>query len=183
MNAVKLRLVLIIGLVLMLAGVGVGVWWMQGMLATFVTTTDHAKIDAQMAQQQVERLRKLELDLAAKKDIVERADQIAATANNYQYQDQIVRDLETYANRSGIVISGFNFSGQGGGEGPGGTTRTAFTLTLAGPLQFDTFMQFLRDIENNLTKLQVSSLALSPDESNPKLVANPTLGIVVYLKK
>lgn len=185
MNALKLRIILIIGLVLLIAGVGAGAWWMQNILATYVVATDHAKIDAQVASQQLERLRFLESELKEKKDIVERADQIAATANNYQYQDQIVKDLTVYANRNGIAIAGFNFTataGQGA-QGPSGTTRTSFTVALNGPLEFSRFMQFLRDIENNLTKLQVTSLALSPDEGNPKMVTNPTLGLVVYLKK
>lgn len=188
MNSLKLRIVLLVGLVLLLGAIGTGVWYLHGLLADQVAKTEHARIDADMAQQDLEKLRRLETQLEDQKDIVERADQIAATANNYQYQDQVVNDLENYARRHDIVISGFDFSASGapapkGSTSPAGTTRTPFSVALKGPISYDRFMDFLRDIENNLTKLQVSSLSLTPLADNTKMVTNPTLSLVVYLKK
>jgi len=187
MNALKLRIILVVGLVLLLGALGTGVWWLQGMLAAQVIKTDHARIDSEMAQLDLEKLRRLESQLEEQKDIVERADQIAATANNYKYQDQVVSDLENYAKRHAIIISGFDFSGAnapGASTGsPAGTIRTPFSISLKGPISFDKFMNFLRDIENNLTKLQVSSLSLTPTTSDPKMVSNPSISLVVYLKK
>jgi hypothetical protein len=187
MNALKLRIILCIGLLILVAALGTGVWWLQGVLAERVASTDRAKTDSEVAQLNLERLGKLQIQLQQQKDIVERADQIAATADNYQYQDQVVSDLENYANRHGIGIDNFDFSAASNkassANSPAGTTRTPFTVSLRGPLQFDTFMSFLRDIENNLTKLQVSSLSLTPSQDNPKMVNNPSLSLVVYLKK
>lgn len=187
MNAVKLRIVLVIGLVVSLAALGTGVWWLQGALAAQVAKTDHARADADIAQLELEKLRRLEIQLQEQKDIVERAAQIAATADNYQYQDQVVKDVEAYAKRHDIAIANFDFSGASAPgastNSPAGTTRTPFSVSLRGPLSFDKFMNFLRDIENNLTKLQVSSLSLTPTADDPKMVTNPTLSLVVYLKK
>jgi len=187
MNALRLRIVLVIGLVLLLAAVVLGVWWLQGQLAVNVGNTDHARTDSEIAQLDVEKLRRLESQLEQQKDVVERADQIAATADNYRYQDQVVKDIENYANRHQITVSNFDFSGgaqPGSAAGsPAGTIRTPFSVSLRGPLSFDKFMNFLRDIENNLTKLQVSSLSLTPIADDPKMVSNPSLSLVVYLKK
>lgn len=185
LTASKVRIVLIILLVLSVVGLGLGAWWLQGMLVKNTIAEDHAKIDSQISSQEVERLQQLQKELAGKQDVVERASQIASTANNYQYQDQVVGDLKSYAERNGIIIGSFDFGTQASAnaQAPAGTTLTPFTLTLKGPVEFAKFMRFLSDIENNLTKIQVSNLTLSPDPSNSKLVTNPVLGLLVYLKK
>ncbi|HEU5187586.1 MAG TPA: hypothetical protein VFT87_03720 [Candidatus Saccharimonadales bacterium] len=186
LTATRVQIILFVLLVLTVAALGVGAWWLQGMLGQSVVAEGRAQIDSQVSSQEVERLQQLQKELAAQQDIVARASQIASTANNYQYQDQVVGDLKSYAQRSGIAIGSFDFGtaqSAAGTQAPAGTTLTPFTVTLLGPIEFTKFMQFLSDIENNLTKIQVSSLTLSPDTKDPKLVANPVLGLVVYLKK
>lgn len=185
LTASRLRIVLIVLLVLIIIGLCAGAWWLQTMLAKSVVTENHAQIDSELSAQEVERLQLLQRQLADQKNIVERADQIAATANNYQYQDQVVKDLESYAARNGVTIGSFDFSTQApqNAQAPAGTTLTPFTVTLRGPLEFSRFMKFLSDIENNLTKIQVNSLTLAPDTTNPNFVTNPVLGLMVYLKK
>lgn len=186
MNATRLRIVLSIGFCLVLAALGAAGWWVQEQLAIQVAKTDHARIDAEVSQLDLDKLRRLEAQLISQKEVVDRADKIAATADNYQYQDQVVSDLEAYAQRHDISISNFDFAGSGPQDkssAPAGTTRTPFSIALQGPLSYDRFMSFLRDIENNLTKLQVTSLTLSPTAEDPQLVSNTTLSLVVYLKK
>lgn len=186
MTAIQARIALIVGLVVLFGGLCAAGWWAQGQLAARTQQADRANIDAELSQIDLEKLGRLETQLEQQKDIVERADQIAATAAGYQYQDQVVKDIEAYAIRNGVSIAGFDFVSvqtNKNNAGPAGTTRTPFSLALKGPLEFNRFMAFLRDIENNLTKLQVSSLSLTPAEDNPTMVSNPNISLVVYLKK
>jgi hypothetical protein len=187
MNALILRIILIAGFVLLLGGLAAGGWWMQGQLAAQVINTDHARTDSELVQLDLEKLRHVQRQLEEQKDVVDRADLIAATAVNYKYQDQVVSDLQAYSGRHGIEISGFDFSKSNAPgpkvAGPAGTTRTPFSISLKGPIAYDKFMEFLRDIENNLTKLQVSSLSLTPSPTDAKQVDNPSISLIVYLKK
>lgn len=186
LTAANVRILLIVSLMLFVVGLGFGAWWLQEMLVKNAVAEDRAQIDSQISSQEVERLQQLQKELAAQQDVVERAGQIASTANNYQYQDQVVSDLKSYAQRNGIPIGSFDFGTSQTATGtpaPAGTTLTPFSVTLTGSIEFAKFMQFLSDIENNLTKLQVSSLTLSPDAKDPKFVTNPVLGLVVFLKK
>lgn len=186
LNAVNLKIILIILFVLLLGAVGAGTWWLKGVLHEFVLAKDHAQIDSELSALELEKLRFLQNELAEKSEIVDRANQIAASADNYRYQDQVINDVEVYAKRNGIVISGFTFGGESSQnqnqKAPAGTRLTPFSLTLSGPIEFTKFMQFLRDIENNLTKIQVTSLTLAPDPENLQMVTNPSLGLVVYLR-
>lgn len=182
MTATKLRYVLFGLITLMVAGFGVGAWWMQGVLAQSVQATDHAKIDADVSATELQQLKALQKQLSDEQDIVDRAKQIAASSDQYKYQDQIIKDVSDYARRYGVQISTFDFTTTTNNQAAtAGARRTAFNVTLKGPVSYVTFMRFLRDIEKNLTKLQVTSLTLAPDK-NPSNITNPALTLEVYLK-
>lgn len=188
MTATKLRLVLIGLIAAMVAAFSFGGWLLLQQLEQTVRETDHARTDADMAATELQQLRRLKQQFDEQKDIIDRAKQIAASADQYRYQDQIINDISQYAKRYGLQISAFDFSAAGSTASPGsqpavtGTKRTPFTITLKGPLAYSSFLKFLRDIEQNLTKIQVTSLALAPDK-NPSNVTNPTISLEVYLKQ
>src|SRR5687768_3952967 len=100
MTATKLRYILggIIGLLTIV--VIAGIWFLQSFLNQQVVTTDHAKIDAEVSLQEAQKLRKLQTEMASMKDIVARTKQIAATTEQYGFQDQVISDLSVYAERN-----------------------------------------------------------------------------------
>lgn len=184
MTATKLRWILVGLIVLLLGGFGFGTWWLQGVLSESVKVTDHVKIDAEVSTSELQQLKNLQKQLAEEQDLIERTKEIAATTEQYRYQDQVISDLADYAARRGIQISTFDFSGAARTkptELVGGAKRTPFSVTLKGPVAYATFLRFLQDIEANLTKIQVTSLTLSPDK-DPNKIANPSLGMDVYIK-
>lgn len=180
MTAIKLRYILIALIIVMLGSFSAGIWWVQGLLAQNVRATDHAKIDAEVSATEVQQLKQLQKQLAQEQDIVERAKQIAASSEQYRYQDQVIKDVSDYAARYGISINTIDFT-QTAGQQAAGAKKTSFTITLKGPLAYITFMRFLRDIEQNLTKIQVTSLTLTPDK-DPSSITNPSLSLEVFLK-
>lgn len=185
MTATKLRYILIAIIVLMILGIAAGSWQLQKILASQVLQTDHAKIDAELSQLELEKLQKLQVDLVTQKDIVDRARQIAASTNQYQYQDQVIKDLSAYAARDGIAISSFDFgvANSGGKVSTPTGGKTPFTVNLQTSQRYDQVLNFLRQIEQNATKMQITSLTLAPDPRNPSQVANPTIGLEVFIRK
>lgn len=182
MTATKLRYILIGLIIVLVACFGAGAWWVEGMLTDKVRETDHAKTDADLSGTELQQLKHLKKQLDDQKDVVERAKQIAANSAQYQYQDQVIRDVSDYAARYGIQVNTFDFSTTNkAAPATNGTKKTPFTVSLKGPLAYVTFLRFLRDIEGNLTKIQVTSLTLAPDK-DPNNITNPSLSCEVYLK-
>lgn len=184
MTATKLRWVLVGLILVLLSGFSAGAWWVQGILNDKVHQTDHTTIDAEISTTELQQLKALEKQLAGQQDIVNRAKEIAASTEQYHYQDQVVSDISDYAARYGIRVNTFDFSGAQSAKPtttPGGAKKTAFRLSLRGPIPYITFLRFLQDVEKNLTKIQVTSLTLSPDK-DPNNIANPSLGLEVFLK-
>lgn len=181
MTATKLRYILLSLIVVLMGCFSAGAWWVQGLLAHSVRDTDHAKIDAEVSTAELQQLKSLQKQLADDQDIVDRAKQIAASTEQYRYQDQVIKDVSDYAARYGIRVNTIDFTSTSAPAAAGGAKKVAFTVSLKGPLPYTTFMLFLRDIEQNLTKIQVTSLTLAPDK-DPRAVATPSLSLEVFLK-
>lgn len=203
MKAVTFSRVLIGIIILLVLGSAASFYILSQALSATDRATDRAQIDAELSKSNVERLKRLQVDLAGMKDVVSRAESIVAQSTSYQYQDQIVNDLNTYAKRAGVKVLGFDFSskantaapapgaGTGSAAAPkpatatpqvnGAKTLTA-SVTLEGPMEFERFLLFLKAIEQNLTKMQVTSINITRDDKMDNLINNPAIGLEIYVK-
>ena len=172
---------------------------------------NHSQTDADIGSSNVKQLEQLNQDLESHKDVVQRAKQIVAESRSYQYQDQIVQDINSFASRAGITVLGYNFSGgsdttnsnQGSSTPPpntdtlgsasavpqeskanipAGVKTVTANITLKNPVPYSNFLQFLKLIEQNVTKMQITGISLSPDSGNPSQISNPTIGLIVYTR-
>jgi hypothetical protein len=192
-NAVTFRYLLVGCLVVMAMLFGAGFYLGSQVLEERALAADHAKTDATLRAEDVAQLKRLEAELENKQDIVKRAQQIVSESRFYQYQDQIVHDINTYANVAGVHVSGYNFESQTGSSRssrssgssapnvPGVTAITA-TLRLTSPVPYTNFLRFLKAVEQNLTKMQVTGVNMTPDGDNRHMVNNPTVGLIIYVR-
>lgn len=178
MNAKILRIVLSVLMAALLGGLVGGAWWGSEFLASAVRDSDHKRIDAQVSATELQQLKQLKTQLATQADLIDRVHSIAGSTNLYRYQDQVIEDISSYAKRYNMRIANFDFVT----STKAASTKTPFNITIGGQVDYRSFLMFLRDIETNLTKIQVTSLSLNPDK-NPAYISNPTLGLEVYIKK
>ncbi|HEX7483868.1 MAG TPA: hypothetical protein VF281_01820 [Candidatus Saccharimonadales bacterium] len=199
----KLRLILATGLVLTITGAGVIFALASSQLKTVATTVSHKVADAQASQNNLTNLRKIERFLEDHQATVTRANDIVAESKSYEYQNQIVNDLKSYAASAGISITDFNFTSANSAApttpaapAAGGTTTpatetaapaapslksTSVTVTLASPVRYDNLLRFIKAIEQNLTKMQISTVSLSKGTTDSE-VTTDTLAIEVYIR-
>lgn len=175
---------LISALILLVIGTSVGSWFMQSMLVAQVIETDHVKIDAELSQTEIQRLQTLQTYLETNRTAIEKANAIVSETKTYQYQNQIVNDIESYANKAGIVVLGYSF--------PQGTTTTktdptglksvSATLTLQTPVNYTSYLKFLKYIEQNVTKMQITNLSLAPDPNDSQNIKDTAITLKVYVR-
>jgi len=159
---------------LLLAGGVYGVYMMHQTLSSYATEVNRLSIDSELNQQSIENAKKLRRILDENEENVIRAAAIVADTQYYQYQDQIVEDVTSYASASGLTVLGFDFST----TSKAGSSR----VTLQNPVPYNNYLKLLKLIERNLTKMQVTQLDISNDLKAPGTISSPVITLEVYVR-
>lgn len=176
---------LFIGLiVILLIGAGVGGWQLQKLLTAEYVAADHAKIDARISADQLQKAHNLQVYLESHKADVEKAAAVVAETKTYQYQNQIVEDVNRYADIAGVTVLGFDFPLQttGTASKAKGVKTIQANVTLQNPVAYDSYLRFLKLIEQNLTKMQITDISITPDPKVAGRINNPVVGLQVYVR-
>jgi len=174
---------LFIGMIgLILVGAGLGCWQLQKILAAERLATDHAKIDANISTEELQKAHNLQVYLSNHKEDVEKAAAVVAETKTYQYQNQIVEDVNRFAEVAGVTVLGFDFPTQATVPATPGAKTIQATVTLQNPVPYVNYLRFLKLIEQNLTKMQITEISITPDEKIIGRINNPTVGLQVYVR-
>lgn len=193
-TATRLRLALSSSLFVIAILTGISLYFIYGKLHDVSTDVSHAVVDASASQDNIQTLQKIQSELADKKDVIDRASSIVADSKSYQYQNQILNDLNDYAGRAGITLTNIDFtSGDATGttgsgakpaadsSAPAGVKSTSVSVAIQNPVPYDNLLRFIKSIEDNLTKMQISKIGLSKGTSGSN-VSSEILTIQVYIR-
>lgn len=199
LSPVAFRSILISLMALLLALGVAGFYAAQSKLSDYAEEISSKVAEAESSKNSVERLKRLETELAQLSDARSRAKLILAESQSHRYQDEIIADLNRYASQSGVVISQINFQSNTPAAGgaatpapaqspgakaaprPSGASSSTVNVSLNPPIEYRNLLRFMRSIEQNLTKMQLSGISLAPGESG-NTVSTDTLTIEVYIK-
>ena len=205
---VRFRAILISSMALLLVAGVSGFYAAQKKLNVYADEISTKVAEAEASKNSVQRLQSLESELERLKDIRSRASSIVAESQSYQYQNQIITDLSNYAQQSGITISQYNFqavdqqaasgtkpeapatpeAGASPAAAPGAAgpsvaslKSTVVSISLNPPINYTNLLRFMRSVEQNLTKMQISGISLTPGGDKDE-VSTGSLNIEVYIK-
>lgn len=193
MTASRLRVMLTISLFVIIAVAVLIASFAYTSLKAVAVEVSHTAADANASQNNIQTLQQVQQKLANEKDIVERANSIVAESQSYQYQDQILADLKDYAGKAGVTVTDIDFSTtattqtpatgtpQPQPTAPTGVKSTSVSVTLKNPIDYNSLLYFIKSIEQNLTKMQISSISLSKGTSGND-VSSEALTIEVYIR-
>lgn len=126
-------------------------------------------------------------------DTVKKAKNIVSESKLYQYQNQIIKDLNTYADRAGIPIKSFSFqnepttsaktatSSKQTSTSPAGVKSTFVSIQLGDHIDYTKFLHFLSLIEKNVTRMQLSGVSISRGANNHE-ISIQSLEVKVYTR-
>lgn len=201
LTATSLRLTLSASLLLITILATVLFYFADRQLHQVAVDVSHTVVDANASQSTIQNLQQVQRQLENNKDVITRAGNIVADSQSYQYQDQIVSDLNTYASKAGIKITNMDFTTEAAASGstpttdrgtdqntttapaaPSGVKTTSVTVTMENPVGYSNFLTLLRSIEDNLTKMQVQKVSLSRATGGGGNIASDVLTIQVYVR-
>jgi len=171
----NLRTILAVLLVLIIAAGGAVFYFGLGMVREYAGEVNQSAVDAEASGKQVNQLQVLRNQLSQSNSLVDKANQLFATPGNYQ--TQVLRDVKNYADAAGLSIASTNFSD------PAQSGVYSITVTFKNPVSYTKLIGFLNNIEGNLPKLQVSSIALGhADSPNPEYVQTGEIKIDISVR-
>ncbi len=187
LTASNVSLILIGMLVLVFSGLVYGGYLGQAFLQSEMEATVKLREDASKSSENLNKAQTLKAYVESHQVEISSAARLVAESKTYQYQNQIVADITNYANKAGVTILGFDFPAS---LAPNVAPKTATSglksikaiISLQNPVPYTNYLQFLKYIEQNLTRMQVTDIDLTADDKNPGNVNNPSVGLEVYVR-
>jgi hypothetical protein len=121
----------------------------------YAVEVTHTTEDATASAKQVEQLQALRQQLAQATSLVDKANQIYATPDNYQ--SLTISALQRYADTANVSISNTDFAPA---DEQSGETRKV-TITFSNPVSFENLTRFLQLVEGSMPKMQVTKLIIT----------------------
>src|SRR3990167_4980672 len=166
LSAQRLRLLLIASIVAVVAITSVGFYFVRIQLMDYAESVHISTLTAQTSDKNVANLEILKTKLAQDTDTVERTGRVVADSKSYAYQDQIIKDLNQYASKAGITISGYTFGAATTGAttpapAPAAPKSITASVNVKSPTSYAKLMNFVHLVEQNLTKMQLSGISMT----------------------
>jgi hypothetical protein len=190
----------------MLGGTGFGFSVGLSILGKYAVDVSHKRVDANASRDNLLVYKQLDEKLADNEDVLKKAQALKATTKFPEFR--IVDEVKAIASKNHISIKDFQYSDSddtndsaaagtapsssanatpaAGQTQPRSSSGDTFSLTvnLASELNYENLLQFLYDIEQNVPKLQVSGISISPSSSTSSTkVAVEALTIQMYVAK
>lgn len=204
LNASLLRLILSGSLFLSTIVAGGGFVYVQEMLKKYAVEVSHKRIDAAASNGNIQSLERIKTDLENNQDVSLKAQALKAT--NELPQFTIVENVTMHATNNNIKITNFDFTDAGKtaplsgattpqpSTSPSQTAQTPSTtttptpakyvsisVTIETPVNYANFLQFLHDLEQNVPKMQVQGVSLTPATSGSSITST-ALTIQMYTR-
>lgn len=198
LTATKLRIVLSLTLLLIVGGAVGGFSYARSILTEYSVEVSHKKVDADASSGNISSLEKLKNELANNQDVIAKAKALKSDSEFPEFD--IVDDVTRYANKNGLAIQSFDFGSSGAGSGtttPPATTapgaaapkapstaqaNVSITVTLESPVNYENLLQFVHDLDQNLPKLKLRGVNLSPDAKSSSNITVQPLVIEMYTR-
>lgn len=202
LTAVKAERLFWLVIVLLLVALVVDFIFVTNFIKSEAAKSEVLRLQAEATDSDIAKLKSANAWLKKNNDIVERTGAIVAESKLYQYQNQIIEDFNSYGRQTGIPVLGYSFSSSTlpangatpppapttpaapapATKAPPGVNSTTVTVTFGEQVNYQAFLNMLKLLEQNVTRMQVTDVSLSPDALNPQAIATPNITVIVYTR-
>lgn len=174
-----MRTILIIVIVLILGGAGTlfffGMQEMQGL----ADETNLLARKAKASEDNVTRMEKLKERYAEVSYIKPIVNRMVASQAQHRYQDNTINVLNDYAAKAGISIAQISFAAAKDVTASSKAKSTLITVTLENPIDYNSFIRFMRLVEGGLSQMQILRVDVRKEKENNITVGAMTIAIYV----
>jgi Tfp pilus assembly protein PilO len=145
------------------------------------------KADTETNDQAIANYKVLSATIKANEDLQNTLDKVLPAD---KYQSEAFADLDKFSKNTGMPVQQISFNtGTNKGTGKTLTSPTgikgvsAISVILhCNNAHYDSLLSFLKQIENTQRRMQVTSIAITPNSTTPNLLDRVDLSIDIYIK-
>lgn len=159
-------------------------------LTSVATDTARLKAESEAAKQQIATYE----ETKATVESLDYVDELAAKVLPAdKEQSAILAEVSEFASRSGLTISQITFidvpkstnaaSSKGRVTTPNGVQVIPVTVEFAAGSQYSAVLEFLKTVEGNQRKMQVTDISITPDTEDRQVFSEVSVSMNLYAKK
>ena len=176
-------------LILLIGATFLGLYAANQKLTNIAEQTAKLKAETVINQQQLSIYQKTKAQVDSLNYVSDLANKVLPADKD---QSAIVAEVSEFALRSGLTISQINFTDgtkptTGGTKNslviPKGVTVVPITVQLQSGAKYDNLLTFLKTIEDNRRKSQVTNITLTPDSKDRSRLSQVTIAFNLYTQK
>lgn len=201
LTATKFRIILTIGMLLIIVVGSAGFLASKDWLKSYAVDVSKQRVDANASDGNLETLQVIQQELAQQQNVLTKANLLKSTNEFPEFQ--IVDIVSKTASENKISVASFAYidgsqpASGGGAATPAPSTTPAspegapaaassgkkvgITVTLGTPVKLQRLLQFMYDIEQNVPKMQISGVSLTPADKGSGVNVDP-LTIEMFVK-
>lgn len=179
-KATSLRTIFIISILIVTSASITGFYFAYGYLSTLSSENQSQITPDITSNASASDLKTVQAEIEKYKDVDTKASSMFTSSQDYQ--NQITKDLKNYATNIGIATGNPSFAQTSSTSSTSGVKTNNVTLAINGPVQFTKLIKFMKSIETNLPKMQISNLSLTPSATSKDLVTVDSLIIEFYTR-
>lgn len=186
MTAKKMNVILKVMLVLMVVGVGAGLYFANKKLTNLAQSTSELKAKVEITEQQIKSYEITKAKITNLDYVDELASQVLPAQED---QSTVVAELTQFGRQTGLSVARIEFleAARAGttkkAATPAGVSVTPVTISIAAGGSYQNLLSYLTLLENNRRRSQVSNINLAPDDENPNRLSEVTISLNLYTKK
>ena len=129
-------------------------------------------------------VQELKIQLSNYKTQIKKASDLTTTQANFR--NQTIDDVNTYATKAGISIDGYDTTSSSNNIASSvqmtGIMPQYITVTFKNPVPYANFLQWIKYVESNIPKMQVTGIDISSADTNSTTINVKPLTIEVFTK-
>lgn len=167
-----------------------GLYFANGKLTSVASETSKLKADTVIAQKQLATYQKTKTQVDSLSYVNELANKVLPTDTN---QSAIVAEISEFALRSNLTLSKITFTDAKTAVTPSATKSTLavpkgvviipLTIQIKAGAKYTNLLAFLKTVEGNQRKSQVTNISLVPDSKDRSVLSQVTIQMNLYAQQ
>lgn len=172
LQATSMRTILTFLLITLVIVSTVGFYFAQDWLNNMANDISSNSTSADPTDSNSQALATIKTEIAKNKTAADKASSLVSTSTNYK--EQMTKDINTYASQAGISIKSVNTNQPSKASGIGNGIQAGYAIvTFNNPVSLQSLLIFLKGIESNTPKMQISGIDISVQESSSAVNVKP----------